>query len=198
MASRKILEKEAQSAALHAVKTGESMVAESAVAFVTHPDNPVKALTLEQLRKICLGEITTWADVGGPSEPIQVITTLPDSGTFTFLRFTLLDEGYFLSESKSKQYFRDIIREIAGRKPPSLGYVGMDDAIKAARNGFVRILALKKDADSPAVLPSPTTVRDRSYPIVQPLYFYWDEKRAPDVIQKFVDFCRKLNEAPKK
>jgi phosphate transport system substrate-binding protein len=42
-------------------------------AVVVHPNNPVNALSLAQVRAIVAGEIVSWAQVGGPSAPITVI-----------------------------------------------------------------------------------------------------------------------------
>jgi ABC-type phosphate transport system substrate-binding protein len=36
----------------------------------------------------------------------------------------------------------------------------------------VKMLAIKKDKDSPAVAPNAKTAADHSYPISRPLYFY--------------------------
>lgn len=44
-----------------------------AFAVVVHPNNPVNALSLAQVRAIVAGEITSWAQVGGPSAPVTVI-----------------------------------------------------------------------------------------------------------------------------
>lgn len=41
-----------------------------AFVFITHKDNPVESLTVEQVRKIYSGEITNWAEVGGDDRRI--------------------------------------------------------------------------------------------------------------------------------
>ena len=45
-----------------------------AVAIITQPDNPVGEVTLDQVRKIFLGEVTNWNQVGGLNEPIVPMT----------------------------------------------------------------------------------------------------------------------------
>ena len=49
-------------------------IAVDSIAVVVHPSNPVDGLTLEQVARIFAGEITSWREVGGPDEPIHVIT----------------------------------------------------------------------------------------------------------------------------
>ena len=52
MASRQINEKEVQAAALSESKPVEVQVGRVSIAIITHPDNPVRDLTLKQLRKM--------------------------------------------------------------------------------------------------------------------------------------------------
>ena len=51
-----------------------SRIARSPIIIIVHRDNPVTDLSLEQIRAIFTGEITTWEEVGGPYLPIQVIS----------------------------------------------------------------------------------------------------------------------------
>src|SRR5688572_24479073 len=50
----------------------ETPVALDALAIYVHQDNSISSLTLEQVGKIYLGEITDWKDVGG--KPGKIIT----------------------------------------------------------------------------------------------------------------------------
>lgn len=43
------------------------------VAVAVHPSNPARRATLDQIRKVILGEITDWKQLGGPSRPIRVV-----------------------------------------------------------------------------------------------------------------------------
>jgi ABC-type phosphate transport system substrate-binding protein len=43
----------------------EFKIGESRVALIVHPSNPVKSLTLPQLKQILAGNITNWKQVGG-------------------------------------------------------------------------------------------------------------------------------------
>ncbi len=52
-----------------------------ALVFVVHPDNKVKSLTQEQIRKIYTGEITNWKMVGGDDLEIHAYTRNVDSGS---------------------------------------------------------------------------------------------------------------------
>ena len=52
----------------------EFKVANSRLIFIVHASNPVKSLTLEQVRDIFAGKITNWKDVGGTPGPILSVT----------------------------------------------------------------------------------------------------------------------------
>ena len=51
------------------------------------------------------------------------------------------------------------------------------------------MLAIKQDENTPAVLPSAETLKEKSYPIINSIRLYWDGQSQDDRIKKFVDFC---------
>ena len=54
-----------------------------AFVFITHKDNPVESLTVEQIQKIYTGEITNWKEVGGKDEKIRAFQREKNSGSQT-------------------------------------------------------------------------------------------------------------------
>jgi phosphate transport system substrate-binding protein len=66
----------------------EFKIGESRVAFIVHPSNPVKSLTLPQLKEIFAGNTTNWKDVGGADAAIVVVTEGPGGG----IRITVEDK----------------------------------------------------------------------------------------------------------
>ena len=65
MASRKMIDKEIQTAAVAGVTPAQLEISRSCVAIITHPENPLRQVTLDQLRKILAGELTKWSELGG-------------------------------------------------------------------------------------------------------------------------------------
>lgn len=57
-----------------AARTHQIPVARYALVVITHPDNPVESITVDQLRGIYLGNITTWRELGGSDAPIEAYT----------------------------------------------------------------------------------------------------------------------------
>jgi phosphate transport system substrate-binding protein len=52
----------------------------SSIAFITHPHNPVKKITMEQIKGILEGNITNWKELGGNDEKIEVVTEFLGGG----------------------------------------------------------------------------------------------------------------------
>jgi ABC-type phosphate transport system substrate-binding protein len=56
-------------------------VAKDGLSIYLHPDNPIRDLSLEQVKGIYTGRIKNWREVGGKDEPIVTFSRTPSSGT---------------------------------------------------------------------------------------------------------------------
>jgi hypothetical protein len=65
--------------------------------------------------------------------------------------------------------------------------IGSGPAARA--KGAIKLLGIKQDENTPAVLPSEESLKARSYPIINPNRLYWDGQSQDERIKKFVDFC---------
>jgi phosphate transport system substrate-binding protein len=65
-------------------------VSSTRVAFVMHPSNPVRKASLEQIRKILTGEITSWSALGGKDAPIRLAFVGGGGGVITSVEAQLL------------------------------------------------------------------------------------------------------------
>ncbi|MEL6838679.1 MAG: phosphate ABC transporter substrate-binding/OmpA family protein [Pseudomonadota bacterium] len=86
MSARRILPPEARAlrddGAGNMISTSqEHIIAVDSLVVITHPANPVRSITLEELRDIYNGTITNWAELGGADAPITVFSRQADSGT---------------------------------------------------------------------------------------------------------------------
>ena len=61
------------------------------VAFVVHPSNPVKSLTLAQIAGLMSGKIKNWKDLGGKDAPILVV--MVDTGRSIVQPLILVTNG---------------------------------------------------------------------------------------------------------
>jgi phosphate transport system substrate-binding protein len=166
----------------------EKVVGWGAVALVTDPKNPVNELTMDQARKIFLGEYDNWSQVGGLDEPI--VTMSRDeavSGTERFFREFVL-HGFPLSQQTVKLFDPDIVRAVWKRKG-SIADARYTEAARGRIRGMVKIIAIKQDDGALAVMPSVDTIGDRSYPLSAPQVLYYDSRSHCRGLREFVDFC---------
>lgn len=89
-----------------------ALIARDAFVFVTHRDNPVTSLSLQQVRDIYAGQITNWKDVGGRSEPIVAFQRSPGVGIFVY------DDSPSFVRAGSQDVMRAWVMDGAEMMPP--------------------------------------------------------------------------------
>jgi phosphate transport system substrate-binding protein len=153
----------------------EEPVALDGLAVFVNDANPLKQLTIEQIRDIFLGKTTNWSAVGGPDATIVLYGRENSSGTYDYFREHVLEKGDFSPRVQTLQGTAAIINAVA-RDRNGIGYGG----IAYAKN--VRPLAIAKGG--PAIAPSEKSVADGTYPLSRKLYFYYPGN-APERVKKF-------------
>jgi phosphate transport system substrate-binding protein len=183
--SRDMKEKEKQQARGKGVEVKEVVVARDGIAVVVNPKNPVSSLDMGQLEQMFTGVITRWNQVGGGNEEILVFSRESSSGTYVFFQEHVLKNKDYTPKAKLMAATSAIIESVSVDKG-AIGYVGLGYALAAKDK--VKIVAVKADANSPAVMPSDATVISGRYSIARPLYLYVASK-ASVAVQDFVKFC---------
>jgi phosphate transport system substrate-binding protein len=191
MASRKIYVKERQAAMLSGINPAEITLRKDALVFVTRPDNSVSEISAQQLLGLYTGELKNWSALGGPNEPILALATPQISGTALTIRAKVLQGGLLSSDCRFVPYFHRIAQQVRGKSQLAIGYMTLGDAEKAQKSNTVKILGIKKDKESPAVMASAQTLKDGSYPVLMIQYLYWDQTTGGEHVKKFIDFCVK-------
>jgi phosphate transport system substrate-binding protein len=158
----------------------EIPVARDGLSVYVHATNPVKELTLDQLRDVYLGRITNWKALGGPDQAITLYGRENSSGTYVYFKDTILKGRDFAPRTQTLPGTAAVVNAVA-RDPHGIGYGG------AAYAKGVRDLALSFAPGKPAVAPTAATVADGTYPLSRHLYFYVRNKPAGDV-KAFVDW----------
>jgi len=79
--ARGISRDEQQEATERGVELLSRPVARDAFVFIVNRNNPVHNLTIEQMKKIYMGEITNWKEVGGNDAPIHPYIRNANSGS---------------------------------------------------------------------------------------------------------------------
>ena len=143
----------------------ETKVALDALAIYVNDKNPVKEIDLDSLGKIYLAQTTNWKDVGGPDHKITLYGRENNSGTYGYFKEHVLKDKDFAAATQTLAGTSAVASAVKGDEF-GIGYGGI-----AYATG-IRLLAVKKTKDSPAVEPKLETAKDGSYPISRFLYIY--------------------------
>lgn len=128
------------------------------VALAVHPDNPVKALTTEQVQKIYSGEITDWKDVGGNPGTINLYGREDGSGTRETFTDKLFGKGE-LSPAVNVVNSNGAMKTAIAQDKRAMGYVGIGHLDKS-------IAGVAIDGH----VPSQENAASGEYPVVRNLF----------------------------
>ncbi len=146
-------------------RTTEYKVALDGLSIYVSDSNPIKELTVEQVRLIFTGKIKNWKQLGGPDAPITVYSRENSSGTYEFFKEHVLQGQDFAARAQTMPGTASVLEAVAKDKN-GIGYGG------AAYGKGAKHLAIKKDENSPAIEPNEETVVKGTYPIWRHLYVY--------------------------
>lgn len=175
MASRPIKFSEKMKVKAAKQEVDEVIVAYDALAVVVHPSNPVSKLTRQQLEDIFRGKITNWKQVGGDDRKIVVYSRETSSGTYEFFKESVLKNKNYMPSSLSMPATGAIIQSVSQTKG-AIGYVGL-----AYVSPRTKTLAVSYDDGKHYATPTVENATNKTYPIVRPLYYYYDTKNKAQV-----------------
>jgi phosphate transport system substrate-binding protein len=158
----------------------EIRVAMDGLAIYVHKSNPVKQLTMAQVKDIFTGKVTNWKQVGGNDKPILLYSRENNSGTYEFFKEHVLNKQDFAASAQHMAGTAALINAVS-KDNNAIGFGG------AAYAKNVKALPIAKEASAKAVGPTAATIHDGSYPISRFLYFYLNQKPAGSV-KKFIDW----------
>lgn len=158
----------------------EKIIAFDALAVVVNPANKVSELTRQQLEDIFTGKVTNWKQVGGADMPIVAYSRETSSGTYEFFKEHVLKNKNYKRNILSMPATGAIIQSVSQTKG-AIGYVGL-----AYLERDVKAIKVSYDGKK-FVAPSVATAKNKTYPVVRPLFFYYDKKDAAKVAS-FVNF----------
>jgi len=158
--SRFMRPEEVQAAVYGGVTPVAHVVAMDGLPVLVHPSNPVKGLTIDQVRDIYSGKITNWNELGGPD--LKIVRFSRDTNSGTYETFKELVMGKVLIDPGT-EYFNSngAIRARVQATPAGIGYAGL---------GFVDRTV--KALEINGVYPSKETVVSGRYPIARPLFMF--------------------------
>jgi phosphate transport system substrate-binding protein len=171
-ASRPIKAEEREAASANGAEPVEFVIARDAIAVIINHENPIDQLTLEQISAIYSGKILNWSEVGGEDRPIVKLSRETNSGTHVYFLEEVLrlgnkdDKTLFSTDTLLLPSSEGITSEVRDN-PNAIGYDGLGYVTPE-----VKVIAVKREADSEFVMPSADSVNDGTYPIARDLYMY--------------------------
>ncbi|HEX7150568.1 MAG TPA: phosphate ABC transporter substrate-binding protein [Thermoanaerobaculia bacterium] len=159
----------------------EIAIARDGLAVYLHERNPLKELTLAQIRDIYTGRVTNWKQVGGNDATIVIYSRENSSGTYVYFKENVLLNKDFSPRAQTLQGTAAVVNAVS-KDPNGIGYGG------AAYAKGIRFAAVKKDEKSAGYTPTQEAVRAGQYPITRFLYLYLRTAPKGDM-KKFVDFA---------
>lgn len=158
----------------------EVKVAKDGLSVYVNESNPVKELTLAQVRDIYLGKISNWREVGGPDGKIILYSRENNSGTYVFFKEHVLENEDFAPRTQNLPGTASVVNAVAKDKL-GIGYGG------AAYASGIRTVLIRKDDASPAIAPTEETVLNDTYPISRYLYLYL-KNRPTGGLKAYIDW----------
>lgn len=182
--SRAMRKSEVDRARSRGATANEIPVALDGLAIIVHPSNPIRSLTMDELRRIYIGQVTNWNQVGGPNLPVTTFSRDSNSGTYGFFQQNVLrgqnwGKGVRFMPSTSEE-----VREVS-RNTGGIAYGGV---AYFKNNSKVKIIPIARTAGSAPVAPTEANVRNKSYPIWRFLYYYTNGRPSGET-KKFIDFA---------
>jgi phosphate transport system substrate-binding protein len=159
----------------------EVVAAFDALAVVVNQSNGINQLTREQLEGIFTGKIKNWKEVGGEDSKIIVYSRETSSGTYEFFKEHVLNKKNFASDVLSMPATGAIIQSVSQTKG-AIGYVGL-----AYLSKDVKALKVSYDKGKSFIEPSMETAKNKAYPIIRPLYYYFSTK-VEKAVRPYLDF----------
>jgi phosphate transport system substrate-binding protein len=160
----------------------ETIIAYDALAVVVNPKNKIDQLTREQIEGIFTGKIKNWKEVGGADKQIVVYSRESSSGTYDFFKEHLMSNKNYASSVLSMPATGSIIQSIS-QTEGAIGYVGFAYVEKE-----VKALKISVDKGKTFIAPTMATAKNRTYPVIRPLYFYYIGA-SEKIVKPFVDYC---------
>ena len=157
----------------------EEVLAYDGIAVVVNPANTaVSNLTMEQIQKIYLGEITNWSDVGGEDMAIVVVSREDGSGT----------RGAF-------EELLEFENELADTALISEGNGGVHATVaeNAAAIGYISFTYIDSEVKTVTVNdvePTVENVLSASYPVSRPFMIVYHEENLSDAAKAFLEFTK--------
>lgn len=157
-------------------------IAWDGIAVIVNFTNPVKEVTLSQVKDLFTGKITSWSALEGADQSVEVLPRAPEDNIQPGFETSLGIVGQFRSTGKPVRTDERALRAVSGRDR-AITYISLTAALKAQTDGIpIRILTIDKvEAGSP-------TVKNGQYKLRRPVLLLTAERPNP-LTEAFLAFA---------
>ena len=157
----------------------QHVIAKDGIALIVYKDNPVSDLTLENIKKIYLGEITNWNEVGGEDMTIVVVGRDSSSGTREYFTEKIMNGENCISTLLEKNSNGAVLQTVA-QTPGAIGYISMGYIDKTVKS-------LKIDENGVLIEPTINNVLNGSYPVSRDLNMFTNGE-PEGLAKEYIDY----------
>jgi len=151
---------------------------------VVSPDNPVRAVSLDDLARLFAGQVLNWQEIGGPDAPVYLHMMAAESGLAQqFMRKVMGRSDLQLSETVVRHGTAAELVDAVAKDPFAIGisrFSELGNARKVALHGACGM-------DFAATRQS---LKTEDYPLAMPLFLYTPARRLPKTAREFLAFLR--------
>jgi phosphate transport system substrate-binding protein len=154
-------------------------LAMDALVAVVAPGNPTPEISTVEMARVLSGEVTNWAEIGGPDMPLVLHALAPEAEMSQALATRL---GIGMQPAVLHADPASLARAVA-RDPWAVALTGRSVVAPARR------LPLTDSCGFP-LLPTPLAVKAKDYPLALPVLFLAPKRRLPLMTREFLAFLR--------
>jgi phosphate transport system substrate-binding protein len=148
--------------------------AKDGLSIYVSESNPVKDLTMQQIRDIYTGKVTNWKSVGGGDAKIVLYSRENNSGTYVYFKDNVLKGADYAASCQNLPGTAAVVNAVA-KDRNGIGYGG------AAYGKGIREVKVN------GVAPTAENVAKGSYPITRYLYMYLRSKPT-GAMKQYIDW----------
>ncbi len=139
-----------------------------AFVFITHKDNPVESLTVQQVKDIYSGKIKNWKDLGGNDEKIRAFQREKNSGSQTAMERLIMGGADMIDpiEVKVVEGMGELVDAVAEyeNNTASIGYTYRYYIDNLYENDEIKTIAID------GIYPTDENIRSSAYPYTTNYY----------------------------
>lgn len=158
----------------------EIKVARDGIAIYVNEKNPIKELTVQQIKDIYIGKITNWKEIGGKDSRIILYSRENNSGTYAYFKEDVLGDEDYAPNAQNMAGTAALVNAVS-KDPNGIGYGG------SAYAKGIREVPVKADEKATAYLPSAENVKSGQYPISRFLFMYV-KSRPTGAMKEYIDW----------